>query len=80
MKLVPETTDLGAPEYFVFGISDITQVAPGIIRVSLYTTREDGNFIVCHGGAQGAGFRHHAGDQPAKPARGDPNQSDGVRR
>jgi hypothetical protein len=48
MKLVPETTDLGAPEYFVSGIADIAQVAPGTIRVSFYTTREDGNFIVCH--------------------------------
>jgi len=38
----------GAPEIFVSGISDISEVAPGVVRVSFYTAREDGPLLVCH--------------------------------
>jgi hypothetical protein len=44
MKLVQETMDFGnVAEAFVSGIASITEIAPGILRVGFYSTREREN-------------------------------------
>ncbi len=41
MKLVQEVVDFGTvAEAFVSGIASITEIAPGVLRVAFYSTRE----------------------------------------
>jgi hypothetical protein len=54
MKLVADTTDLSnAVEVFCSGVAGITELGPGVLRVTYYGVREDGdgrreNHIVDH--------------------------------
>jgi hypothetical protein len=46
MDFVPETTDMGAPEYAVTGIASIERISAGQVRIAKYSRRKDGNFIL----------------------------------
>lgn len=46
MDFIEDVTDMGVPEYAVTGVAGIERISIGQVRISKYSRRKDGNFIL----------------------------------
>src|SRR5258706_6328088 len=45
LDFIEEFSDLGAPEFAVTGTASIERISAGLVRVTMYSRRKDGNIV-----------------------------------
>ena len=48
LDFIEEFSDLGAPEFAVTGTASIERISPGLVRITMYSRRKDGNIVTHH--------------------------------